>query len=229
MKNNFALFISFLFSSLTLGYSQNIGIQQKNPTEPLEVGGIIFTNQGGIKFPDSTIQTTAARNTSSNPDVAEFRQAILTLNGFQGTFNDNSLGIFDGIPLINYRAAFSLIGSPLQGGGVGSQTFGIKITKNADVSSRDFFEKHFTINSIAEGEIFFIRTNNVGQNEVYKRIEIENVFIKDIEQFQNYNGFAYTDTESIAIEFGLVKIFILTINGEICTCYDFLTRSPCGC
>lgn len=40
-------------------FSQNVGIGTVGPTEKLEVNGIIFTSQGGVKFPDGTIQTTA--------------------------------------------------------------------------------------------------------------------------------------------------------------------------
>ncbi|WP_235296277.1 type VI secretion system tube protein Hcp [Portibacter marinus] len=39
--------------------AQNIGIGTPIPSEKLEVNGIIFSSQGGIKFPDGTIQTTA--------------------------------------------------------------------------------------------------------------------------------------------------------------------------
>lgn len=40
-------------------FGQNVGIGTDVPTEPLEVNGIIFTSQGGVKFPDGTVQTTA--------------------------------------------------------------------------------------------------------------------------------------------------------------------------
>ena len=33
--------------------AQNIGINTPTPSQPLEVGGIIFTNQGGVMYPDS--------------------------------------------------------------------------------------------------------------------------------------------------------------------------------
>jgi len=38
----------------------NVGIGTKNPTEKLSVNGIIESTSGGFKFPDGTIQTTAA-------------------------------------------------------------------------------------------------------------------------------------------------------------------------
>jgi hypothetical protein len=38
----------------------NIGIANTNPPSPLTVGGVIESTTGGIKYPDGTIQTTAA-------------------------------------------------------------------------------------------------------------------------------------------------------------------------
>ena len=48
-------------NTLKVDTSNNrVGILQASPTVPLEVGGIIFSSTGGIKFPDSTTQTSAA-------------------------------------------------------------------------------------------------------------------------------------------------------------------------
>ncbi len=55
MKN---IIYFFLLSPFCL-FSQNVGIGTTNPSEKLEVNGIIFTSQGGVKFPDGSVQTTA--------------------------------------------------------------------------------------------------------------------------------------------------------------------------
>jgi hypothetical protein len=52
------LLTTLLFVPIYL-FSQNIGIGTVEPREKLEVNGIIFTSQGGVKFPDGTVQTTA--------------------------------------------------------------------------------------------------------------------------------------------------------------------------
>lgn len=41
-------------------FASNVGIGTLNPTSMLEVNGIIHSTNGGFKFPDGTIQTTAA-------------------------------------------------------------------------------------------------------------------------------------------------------------------------
>lgn len=45
----------------------NVGIGTINPSSPLTVAGVIETTSGGIKFPDGTIQTSAANASSGNP------------------------------------------------------------------------------------------------------------------------------------------------------------------
>lgn len=45
----------------TLTSSGNVGIGTMSPTSPLQVNGTIHTMAGGIKFPNNTVQTTAAK------------------------------------------------------------------------------------------------------------------------------------------------------------------------
>ena len=44
--------------------NDRVGIGTENPTEVLEVNGMIYTSTGGVKFPDGTTQTTASSNIS---------------------------------------------------------------------------------------------------------------------------------------------------------------------
>ena len=44
----------------------NVGINTNNPTSPLTVAGEIRTTSGGIRFPDNTLQTTAATGGGAN-------------------------------------------------------------------------------------------------------------------------------------------------------------------
>src|SRR5439155_27095600 len=45
-----------------------VGIGTTAPTSRLTVAGLIETTNGGVKFPDGTVQTTAATGVSANTD-----------------------------------------------------------------------------------------------------------------------------------------------------------------
>jgi len=47
-------------NSLVLGNNASVGIGTRAPTQKLEVAGTIFSNTGGFRFPDNTVQATAA-------------------------------------------------------------------------------------------------------------------------------------------------------------------------
>jgi hypothetical protein len=58
-----------------------VGIGTDNPTEMLEVEGTIHSSSGGFKFPDGTVQTTAATGSGGNWSVAD---SVLSTNNFWG-------------------------------------------------------------------------------------------------------------------------------------------------
>ncbi len=71
----------------------NVGVGKNNPTEKLDVAGVVRSSTGGFKFPDGTVQSTAA--TSSGP--------AWSLAGNSGTNEtDNFVGTTDNIGL-NFR------------------------------------------------------------------------------------------------------------------------------
>ena len=51
---------------MSLQASGNVGIGTTNPTQKLEVAGQVFSNSGGFRFPDNTVQTTATTVTATN-------------------------------------------------------------------------------------------------------------------------------------------------------------------
>ncbi len=61
------------------GVPGNVGIGTASPTEPLEVAGIIYSDSGGFKFPDGSIQTTAV--TGGVADTAKFAWNADSLDG----------------------------------------------------------------------------------------------------------------------------------------------------
>jgi hypothetical protein len=57
------------FSVLHIKSNGNVGIATGNPEEKLEVDGIISSINGGFKFPDGSVQTTAADGSGGNGDI----------------------------------------------------------------------------------------------------------------------------------------------------------------
>jgi len=58
-------------ATLWLHANGNVGIGQSNPTAKLTVQGTVQSNSGGFKFPDGTVQTTAANTTYTTVNDTE--------------------------------------------------------------------------------------------------------------------------------------------------------------
>ncbi|HQI48967.1 MAG TPA: hypothetical protein PLN61_09935, partial [bacterium] len=63
-----------------------IGIGISAPSEKLHVAGMIYSTSGGFKFPDGTVQTTAARNSSADISAISAGNG-LTGGGLSGDIN----------------------------------------------------------------------------------------------------------------------------------------------
>ncbi len=82
-------------------YSQNIGIGTASPTEKLEVSGIMYTNDGGVRFPDGTLQTTAAQSGNEVAASTTKLVGLLRINGISGPLD--TLGLTGAFPV--YQAS----------------------------------------------------------------------------------------------------------------------------
>ena len=77
------IFLYLLFCAPIL-FSQNVGIETKQPRSTLEVKGTIASTQNGFLFPDGTTQRTA--NATNNPVGAS------VINGVYADFSDGIVG-----------------------------------------------------------------------------------------------------------------------------------------
>ncbi|MEL6987577.1 MAG: hypothetical protein AAGK97_07070 [Bacteroidota bacterium] len=166
-------------------HAQHIGINQNQPTEPLEVGGIIFTNQGGIKFPDSTIQTTAARNASvPNPQATQRSLIVLTLDTYSGDFEDVDLNISNGIVLrsAKYGTArtYDVCGPTSQ-----NSNLIIDLTRDMDFNTAKFFQDIIQGRVIRNGNIYFLTEDmSTGDLSIHNEIALEFILLTNV----NDNG-----------------------------------------
>lgn len=191
--------------------AQNVGINlQKDPEKTLEVGGIIFTNSGGIMFPDSTIQTTAASLIgTANPDVMTNGMVIMTLdnglnNPITGTLSEIKMKTevipAGGFPLLYYYS--ELITTPGDGQ-IGSGTTArkeiptLKMIRNIDFYSNKLINKYYTEDNFC-GTLYFI--HNTESPDVYSKIRFYNArLIKVTHTVQHAENGTYHHVENLEI------------------------------
>lgn len=159
--------------------SGNFGVRTKNPTMPLEVGGIIYSNEGGIKFPDESIQTTAAHNSSVASQGTPRLSGFLVINGLNGPI-DTTLHF----PL---GGSFNVSGLPIYASELDiRETDGVTPVKEygplmltTDISeiSPFFYQGLLTGQVISNVSLFFIQEGSTGLLSHYS-IQLEGSYVK---------------------------------------------------
>jgi hypothetical protein len=73
----FITYVAGTTNVLTALASGNVGIGTSSPTQPLEVAGQVFSNSGGFRFPDNTVQTTASTNGTASNGLTQSGNSIV--------------------------------------------------------------------------------------------------------------------------------------------------------
>ncbi|MBK8391586.1 MAG: hypothetical protein IPL23_20875 [Saprospiraceae bacterium] len=232
-------FLVVLFSLISISvFGQNVGIGLDSlPTEKLEVNGIIFSRQGGVKFPDGTIQTTAY-----NPGGAMMMEAGLSglvMEFAQGP-NINVSGpamasmITNGLNLSSVQEGVG-IGVSTQGGTLSSSAPSlseITVTRASDYNSaaiRNLVQKAVTVPYI---EVFYLRMLPNGTHVINHISRFENCLLS------GYSISSGGDTPSESISFAFLKACHRSYKRDaagaqlsfIDTCYDISNpSSSCTC
>lgn len=226
MKYLFLLVLCCLFVSFSS--AQNIGIGTPQPTEKLEVGGMIFTNQGGVKFPDSTVQTTAAySNQVPNPNISGRVRAEMFL------INPNiPSGSASGLPLLSAVNGVSLPNDVSLGGSgtSGKSTFeDFTVTRNVDMYSSQLHHLTATGGLIVNIIVNYYLSDGNNGERLYQRYTFEECYLTSF--FQNFNfhpsGY-YQHIETVSFAFGKICINSYDDIGRPLTelCWDLRTNSP---
>jgi type VI protein secretion system component Hcp len=176
IRNFIFLLILFPF----IGFSQgNVGIGTTDPPrEKLEVNGIIFTSgNGGIRFPDGSLQTTAASNmtqTSSAPGAL-----VLQMTGFGGPVCGSGCAsgsplLADGFNILSTSVGASSPASAIGGGGTGTPSTtsfsNVSLTRFSDEFSSQIQQYLVYSTVIPEIEIFYLTTG--GAEIYYQQVEV---------------------------------------------------------
>lgn len=99
-----------------------VGIGTASPREALEVAGVIYSSNGGLKFPDGSIQTKAATTTTSLPASSIIPGTFSNL----GAYTFYHLNVFSA-PISGYSAANKYYVDYQCGGGVSSGSTGMTL------------------------------------------------------------------------------------------------------
>lgn len=211
----------FFLTSWTLS-AQNAGIGTATPTEKLEVAGTIYTNQGGIKFPDETVQTTAAFN--APPPTASLKRG----GGFAKFLNAQHDGSLDTLGKTKmsllYHIEYPMVRPPT--GPV--QAGPVRIIKQTDKGTPGFYNSLIAATDIDNIELYLTRINAAGNPEIYMTIFLTNSIVASVstELAKEYYGY-YSNVD--VIELHPQKMAIKDLDTGNCYCYSLVTLMACTC
>jgi len=186
----------------------NVGIGTTNPSEKLEVSGIVYTNTGGVRFPDMTLQETAAFNEDGPEDASSPNGHVyLTISTTSPPIND-TIWLFE-------------ISQGGVNGSLGGATTAVPflLTKEIDTTSLPLLQKSLQNNTLTYARIHF--TTSTGFH--YQTIELENVFVEDIGYRLVYRGngeYAHLEEFELA-GFLRIEIWRFGPGADPCFCWDF--------
>lgn len=192
-------YLTFLFMPSTPCQGQNVGIGIENPTEKLQVGGMVHSVADGFRFPDGTVQTTA--NSDFEPQEAGDNRWIVILKCanpvIPGSFDFDTLQ--NVIKVIDYQWGMTLT----QTGGAPVLTLDhIVIMKNTDASTTPLLHAALIGQYLGEMRLYFFRPLEEGM-QLYYRITLNTVSIPAFNQNVVYKGgqdFAHLDILALKFE-----------------------------
>ena len=195
-----ALFsLTVLLTSSLFSVCQNVGIGVENPTEKLQVGGIVHSVADGFRFPDGTIQTTASSN--FEPQEAGDNRWFAVLKcidpPISGSFNFDT--IQNGIKIISYQ--WGMTSSDAGGGSSNIAINKLIVMKNIDASTNPLLQRALIGSFMNELRLYLYREHEGGIQSYYW-VYLYNVIIREFYQDLSYKGGEqYFHIENISFEF----------------------------
>ncbi len=184
---NFVL--SCIVSLISISISaQNVGINVSEPTEPLEVGGMIFSSSDGYKFPDSTVQTSASNGIPASSVSDKRGIIIMEIVGIPGPYSWHYYS--DVVKVFDFSWGVGRTIDIHPGGSATPPVFNdLSILKEIDMTSIPLVEEFFTGGLIPEVNFYLYQFDTVTSNwDDYYHIRLESVYVSEVNQFTEYAG-----------------------------------------
>lgn len=202
----------------------NLGLGVENPSDKLAVNGLIQTSQG-IKFPDQTVQNTAAFNI---PESFPNQNALPQKQPFALIVTGNSPTITDTLEIVELKSGgtsreFGFIGNTVEPSVNVAQDFNFTI--NLENASQILMQRLTQSSPISKLTIYFPDLNS---SNYQKAIEMRNVYLKSINFKSNFIG---NNQYVNLLEMGVIyqQLELRSINASSCFCWNFTTQTPCTC
>lgn len=206
--------VAFTLFIIHFSFSQNIGVGVQTPSEKLEVDGIVFSSSGGIMFPDSTLQVSAASNHTFEA-AADSRQYILMeIDDGSGFIEgpDSAFHIPNAMKVLNFDFGHFNNSGPIQ-------LDHMRLDKQIDKASVPIMQAMHNGTLLDQVILHFFRLSASNNLEEYYTIKIERATIIGVNQRITYakNNWAHIE----ALDFVYQRIIFEHLPTNTSFQYDF--------
>ena len=206
----------------------NVGIGVTNPDEKLEVAGKVFSNQGGFKFPDSTVQTTAAFNTNTSDAALPKLLGYAYVRTVTGPVT-RDLNFKDGTSMMSVADLIPVYAHQIEivNNGGGAALTPLKIVSDISIASPDLFQAITSGTVYPSGNLYLLE--EIGGNEiVYAEIKLGTVKISAYDHDQIYVGNQqYAHLNGFALSYETIEMIIYFNGGTSSFCWDAMLGIAC--
>lgn len=201
--------------------SQNLGVGTSTPSEKLEVKGKVYSNQGGFKFPDGTVQTTAMAQTDPEGESISRLFGAMEVDQIEGGYNNGPINDAIKVFELDIRTIRSV---PIGGSPSPPSIPIVDVLVEVENSTNELFEKYVT--GAAINEILIHLLNNA--ETMYYTIGMEQVTIVGYHlRLVHVGNGEYA--HMLALTLSPNKLSLSNIMDNTCICWNWQTNNSCSC